>query len=273
MFDRRLAVVCMTLAMSSTAQAGAIVEVSPLTPANGPGGVGYLPGSIVEFQVGVSQNKSSNTPIRDVQLDFAASNAALVFLGPDDFPVGNPDGILEFVFEFSTESASAMYDMFPGYPAAWIEYAGVGYIPGFMLEIPGAGTGSLILGTGQVELPMSPGTYILDALNAETIDPQNEAAQIRFGFGGDDPVTLWSAVPGFGDGLITGNPLALTVVLGQCPGDFNGDTRRDLLDFAVLQRNFQQAASGPGDGDADDNGTVDLKNLAILVANMGEPCL
>ncbi len=88
----------------------------------------------------------------------------------------------------------------------------MGYIPGFMLEIPGAGAGSLILGTGQVELPMSPGTYILDALNAATSDPQSGGTQIRFGFGGPDPVTLWSAVPGYGDGLITGDAIPLTIV-------------------------------------------------------------
>jgi len=212
MFDPKLALVCMTLIISSTALADAIVEVALLTPANGPGGVGYLPDSIVDFQVDVSQDKPTNTPIRNVRLDFAASDPALTFLGPDDFPVGDPDGVLEFVFDFSTADTGAMYDMFPGYPTARIEYAGVGYIPGFMLEIPEAGTGSLILGTGQVELPMAPGTYILDALNASASDPQSEAALLRFGFGGDDPITLWSAVPGFGDGLITGDALPLTVV-------------------------------------------------------------
>lgn len=212
MFNPRLVVVCMTLGVASTAWAGAMVEVSPLTPANGPGGVDYLPGSIVDFQVGVSQDKPTDTPIRDVRLDFDASDPALTFLGPDDFPVGNPDGVLEFVFDFSTLDTGAMYDMFPGYPTARIEYAGIGYIPGFMLEIPEADAGALILGTGQVELPMSPGTYSIDALNAGTNDPQSEGAQILFGFGGDDPVTLWSAVPGFGDGLITGDALPLTVV-------------------------------------------------------------
>ena len=212
MFNQRLVVACVTLAISSTARAGAIVEVSSLTPENGPGGVGYLPGSIVDFQVDVSQDVPSTTPIRDVRLDFGASDPALVFLGPDDFPMGEPDGALEFVFDFSTVTTSAMYDMYPGYPAARIEYAGGDYMPGFMLEIPEAGTGSLILGTGQVELPMAVGTYMLDALNASASDPQNDAALIRFGFGGDDPVTLWSAVPGFGDGLITGDALPLTVV-------------------------------------------------------------
>lgn len=210
MFDPKLVVVCLTLFVSSAAQADAMVELSPITPTNAPGG--YLPGSVVDFQVGVSQDRPVNTPIRAFRLDFAASDPALTFLGPDDYPAGSPDGVLEFVFDFSTVSTGAMYDMFPGYPAARIEYAGVGYIPGFMLEIPGAGAGSLMLGTGQVELPTAPGTYMLYALNAATGDPQNNAAQIRFGFGGDDPVTLWSAVPGYGDGLITGAALPLTVV-------------------------------------------------------------
>jgi len=272
MFSRRMPVFIMTLAVSSTALAGAEVEISSLTPANGPGGVGYLPGSIVEFQVSVSQDESRSTPVRIVRLDFTGSDPALVFLGPDDFPTGSPDGILEFVFDFSTLDTAAMYNLFPGYPAASIEYTGVGYIPGFMLEIPEAGTGPLVLGTGQVELPMSPGTYTLDALNAAASDPLSHAAHIRFGFGGPDPETAWSAVPGFGDGLITGAPLTLTVVPWTCPGDFNSDTRSDLLDFAVLQRNFLQAANGPEDGDADGNGMVGLTDLAILVANIGAIC-
>ena len=51
MFNRRLVVVGIILAVSSTAWAGGVIELSPLTPENGPGGVDYLPGSVVDFQV------------------------------------------------------------------------------------------------------------------------------------------------------------------------------------------------------------------------------
>jgi len=273
MSNSKILVVCVPLAILSVVRADAVLELTPLTPTNGPGGVGYLPGSVVDFQVGVTQDRPMNTPIRGLRLDFTASDPALIFLGPDNFPVGSPDGVPEFVFDFSTASTSAMYNMYSGYSVPRIEYAGVGYVPGFMLEVPASGAGSLILGTGQVELPMVSGTYILDVLNAATADPESEAAQIRFGFGGPDPVTVWSAVPGLEDGLIHGDPLELTVVALPCPGDFNRDMRRDLLDFAVLQRNFEQAGSSPEEGDADGNGTVDLQDFAIFVNNIGAICL
>lgn len=57
-----------------------------------------------------------------------------------------------------------------------------------------------------------------------------------------------------------------------CPGDFNSDGRRDLLDVAILQRTFGQTDSGHEFGDADGNGTIDFDDLAILVTNMGTPC-
>ena len=56
--------------------------------------------------------------------------------------------------------------------------------------------------------------YMIDALNAGTDDPLNLSAQIHFGFGGADPITAWAAGPGHptATGLITGDPLSLTVV-------------------------------------------------------------
>lgn len=58
-----------------------------------------------------------------------------------------------------------------------------------------------------------------------------------------------------------------------CPGDFNADGQRGLLDFAILQRNFGQPASGHEEGDADGNGRIDLGDLAILANGLGVPCL
>jgi hypothetical protein len=192
---RTLLVTCLFLVVGSTARADAILTLTTLTPENAAGG--YLPGTVIDFQVDVSQDKPSVTQIRLAQLDFAASDAALTFVGPT------------FAFDFSTLGGDFLYAQFPDYPRPAVVYSSPTPTPVFMLEIPAAGTGSLTLGTGQMALPIAPGDYLLDALNTGASDPLNHGARINFGFGGpSDPITDWRAT----DGSITGQPLSLRVV-------------------------------------------------------------
>jgi hypothetical protein len=197
-FARALLAFCLFLAVASTAHADAILTLTTLTPENAAGG--YLPGTVVNFQVDVSQDKATSTPIRSVQLDFSASDPVLTFLGP------------EFAFDFSTAFDGILYAEFPTYPRPAATYTSPSPTPMFMLEIPAAGAGSLILGTGQVALPITPGTYLLDAVNPGAVDPWSQGAQVRFGFGGADPITAWLVQSPPGDGLVTGQPLSLRVV-------------------------------------------------------------
>ncbi len=103
-----------------------------------------------------------------------------------------------------------------------------------------------------------------------------------------DDATLWQfgANVGVSGGVVavgtprgsnnTGAGVAYAYDLGcsspACPADFNSDGRRDMLDFAILQRTFSEMVTGHEFGDADGNGTIDLGDLVILASNLGIPC-
>ncbi len=57
-----------------------------------------------------------------------------------------------------------------------------------------------------------------------------------------------------------------------CPGDLNGDLTVDLSDLATLLANFGSGSATPADGDIDGDGDVDLSDLATLLANFGVSC-
>lgn len=173
--------------MVGMAHAAAIITLTATTPENSVGG--YLPGTLVDFQVDISQDTYSPIGLRLAQLDFSASDPDLTFLG-------------DFSFDFSTLSANIFYVNFPSYPLPQTVYTSSASVPGFILEVPISG--SLTLGTGSLELPASPGSYLLDALNAGTSDIYS-GAQINFDF--VNP-TRWSSR----DGSISGDSLTLKVV-------------------------------------------------------------
>lgn len=189
LFKRGVYSVVLLLMMVSVAHADAVFTLTALTPENSVGG--YLPGTIVNYRVDISQDKATSTSIRLAQMDFAASDPALGFLG-------------DFAFDFSTVIADAYYTSFPDYPRPVLVYMSSQPHPEFTLEIPPQGSGSLSLGTGRLQLPMAYGTYLLDPLNAGTTAP-DAGASINFGF---INMTKWSST----DGSITGSPLALAVV-------------------------------------------------------------
>ncbi len=187
------------LCIASTARAGAVLQVDIYTPPDTPGMM-YSPGRIVDFGVSIYSDPPQQIELRLLTLDFQASSPELTFVGPDNFAIGLPgsDGIPEFVFDYSTITFDPVYAKFPNYPQPNITYTLLGPIPGFMLVIPESG--SLFLGTGQVQLPSSvtTPTYItLDALNADSNGPHN-STRLDFGF---VDRTTWFA----NEGDITGN--------------------------------------------------------------------
>ncbi len=191
------------LGIASSARAGAVFELDVLTPPPHPNGA-YDPGQIVDFSVSASTDLPDDVhDIRLITLDFQASSPELTFVGPDDCNIGAPgqDGIPEFVFDFSTIETGAFYGRFPNFMRPNITMTGLlPPAPGFLLTIPS--NGSLLLGTGQVQLPEVVGTYTLDALNPAGA---NGGAKLQFDFSN---VVTWTA----GNGEITGNSPLLVVV-------------------------------------------------------------
>jgi hypothetical protein len=186
--------------MVSFAQADAFVTLTATTPEE-PGG-GYLPGATVDFEVSMTQDTASDILLRLVTLNFEDSDPALGLKDP-------------FVFNCAAAGGCALYAQFPNYadpPNA--TYTSLTPIEAFMFKLPAAGTGSLLLGTGQVNLPMTEDKYLLDVVNESNMDP-NGATQIRFGFGTGpgDEISEWFAsdIPE-GEGMIFGDPLSLTVI-------------------------------------------------------------
>ncbi len=196
-----LAALFIVLSIASTAHASAVLQVDLLTPPPHPNGA-YDPGQVIDFSVAVSTDRDVPTEVREVFLGFRASSPELTLLGPDNYDgaLPQPDGIPEFVFDFSTLLAPYAIAQFPNYPYPWHAYTLLARCPGFFLVIPA--DGSLLLGTGQVQLPEAVGTYTLDALNTEG---PNGGAKIVSDF---TSTTTWTA----GDGQITGNSPQLVVV-------------------------------------------------------------
>jgi hypothetical protein len=205
MFKRAITLF-VVLGFASMAYGDAVVEITALTPPDQ--GTAYSQGAVVDFQVAIT----TDAPVqaRLLTLDFSGSDPALTFTGPDDYPLdagGNPqgDGVEEFVFDFGSVTDS-LYSRFPNYLLSNITYNGTFPIPGFMLEFA-AGT-PLVVGQGTVILPMMDGDYMVDALNPEAVD-LNTGARIDFDFGNP---TTWHSTFGPDQGMISGEPLMLTVV-------------------------------------------------------------
>lgn len=59
----------------------------------------------------------------------------------------------------------------------------------------------------------------------------------------------------------------------DCPGDVNADLSVDLTDLAILLANFGVGSgASEAQGDLDEDEDVDLTDLAILLANFGQHC-
>jgi hypothetical protein len=61
-------------------------------------------------------------------------------------------------------------------------------------------------------------------------------------------------------------------ILCTCPGDLNADGTVDLTDLATLLAHYGETSAPPADGDLNGDGTIDLTDLAALLAVYGTNC-
>ena len=64
----------------------------------------------------------------------------------------------------------------------------------------------------------------------------------------------------------------ITLVYTGCLGDVNEDGVVDLTDLAIVLGNFGATGAGLGDGDTDNDGDVDLSDLANILSSFGTSC-
>lgn len=65
----------------------------------------------------------------------------------------------------------------------------------------------------------------------------------------------------------------VTVVKAPCLGDLNGDDSVDIGDLALLLANFGTTSGATaGQGDSDTDGDVDIEDLAFLLSRFGNVC-
>lgn len=187
-------VTCVVLCIAASAHAGAVLHVDAVTPPDQPGGM-YSPGSIVDFAVSISADWPEDIWVGGIALDFQASSPGLILQGPG----GDPD----FAFDFSSVGGGAMYMTFPAYLKPSTTFTGTsGPVPGSTLLIPRNGT--LTIGAGQVQLPITEGTFTVDAVSAARAGGDDGAMLMVFFT--DPPV--WTV----GNGQLSGVPAVLQVV-------------------------------------------------------------
>ncbi len=198
MFKRGLASL-MVLSIASIANASAVVTLTPDNP--GP----YLGGETVNVAVHLVQDPGgANQLLRLVQLDFSKSDSAISL-----------DGEFAFSFtgipSFDILGIHSYQGLFPTYPlpsAVSTATSPSAQNASQMWTLSGSGA-PLQVGIASLTLPIAPGDYLLDVINAiDPLDP-NTGGQVSYGFGsgpGDDITDLRP-----GDGL-SGGQFAFTVV-------------------------------------------------------------
>ena len=217
MFTRGLAL-CLTLAFVSVAQAGAVIElVDPLNPMN----AAYMGGETITVDYSVSDVADpGRIHVRMLQFDMNESDPALVL---NSFEFGYvSQAICRMVPSMCGSSHAAFVDLADAdgaLVAASCTVMGEDGMSQMVLPFEGAPTPNTGVGHLSLTLPayVGPGEdhYMLDVMNVGafgpghgTPDPTNNGARIKFGFGGADPMTTWTA-PG---GDLTGGMLDITVI-------------------------------------------------------------
>ncbi len=179
------------IAMTSVAYGGAVIEVLPQSA--GP----WEPGSTVAMDVFLTQDAGGfYRGIRGIQFDFENSDSDL--------------GLADFLFDYtSVDFGDFAYEGFEDLPRPSTVFPSTDY-PNenpfdpfaatpyawdvFMLVLPEEEV-QFRIGGIDVTLPVEPGSYTLDAMNAPGAleHPLNLGAWLRFGFGviDGDPVTNW----------------------------------------------------------------------------------
>jgi len=158
-----------------------------------PGRAGpYEPASSVEVDILLHNQDGRTVQPGVITLDFSATDPMLALPDTFHFQLVPP-----LIGDF-------LYTRFETMPKVDIVYGSTAPQPGFNLEIPDGG--SLLLGTISVGLPAGPGTYVLDAINADATK-MDTGARVLLGFF-DRPNDAW--VPW--NGTLTGGTLVMTVV-------------------------------------------------------------
>lgn len=169
----------LAIAWGATAHAGAVVDL--VVQGSGP----FTVGETVDVSVVLTQEiEGTDRFLRGVVLDFARTDPAIT--------------LNSFAFEFSTVPASdGFYATFPALPRPGAAFTGLSANNERQWILRADGS-PLPVGTLNLTLPMVPGEYVLDPLNA--IDPNNpnQGALVSFGFGvlPGDPITEWTRANG-----------------------------------------------------------------------------
>lgn len=203
----RVAGVCLTLAVVSVAQAGAVVELVP--DHSGP----YALGEAVLFEVQLSQSPTGDDQLlRYAQFDFTATDPLLSPALPVTFPsvkFWSTDDTCHYIEDDLAGARPNVVSMAYYFADPLV----LGPNPTDQLGLPGDGT-SMKIGDLQITCPETVGTYDLDVMNAGQADADVGGADIRFGFElvtGVDVLTTWRA----NTGELTGGSYA--VICGGIP--------------------------------------------------------
>ncbi len=69
------------------------------------------------------------------------------------------------------------------------------------------------------------------------------------------------------------NNFSLTITLDTCPADLDKNRTVDMVDLAILLANYGSSDDvTPDDGDIDHDGDIDLSDLSALLAVYGTAC-
>ena len=196
MFARGLAV-CLTLAIASVAQAGAVFELLPSPPQNPYNPCGYYaPGEVVTVELFARQSTVGDDQyLRLVQLDFSDSDsalglpAAITWAATDrHFALIQDEGGTAKRFSNTFRGKVPPLDPAP-------EDLGLDITRQLLLS--GSSFTSEKVGEFDVTMPGAVGDYVLDVVNSDESHP-DKGGQVRFGYSliMTEYITVWRADTG-----------------------------------------------------------------------------
>ena len=192
--------------LSSNAFAGLVVDLVPQPSIFFPIGAGYAPGEVVLTDVFLRNDQPGESiQIRYLQFDFSHTDPHLGISLPHSDEQSS-DVRFWNIGIFGCKGCYSIDDDIIGDPPNIIS---IEWIFDFPLEeqiiLPGDGS-NITIGVLEVTMPNSFDFFLLDLLNAGETDP-TLGAELRFGFGEDDPFTVWRAE----DGQISGGSFKFLV--------------------------------------------------------------
>ncbi len=110
--------------------------------------------------------------------------------------------------------------------------------------------------------PITSGAYLLPLELTSSVHATSDPFYLLLD-GGADPNSLALALTAADAAFCEGT---------VCPGDVDGNLTVDLTDLAIILANFGASGVGLSDGDLNGDGLVDLSDLAALLAVFGQSC-